>query len=177
VRYPWLPAFRIEDLDDRWATAPSTAGIYVISCGKPVRRAARNDPAGIIYVGQSSCIRERLWTYWYAQHEASGVLWDLPEVARALFGNHIRTTKEVDIVLGKSIVWVSTPIPQTRLDAAERAVLFSYTLLYGELPPLNSTLPGRWNTRPTASSLRWGKQALDAKRLTLRSGRGRRESS
>ena len=163
MRYPWLPSFRIQDLDDDWDDAPATGGIYVISCGKSIRRLGGVDAAGIIYVGQSLCLRDRLWTYWFAQHEASGMLWDLPEVAGAIFGRRLRSSQSVDPLLGRSIVWVSAPIPRTRVDAAERAVLYSYTLRYGEPPPLNSTLPGRWTSRPSPSSLKWGMQASGCK--------------
>lgn len=159
--YPWLEPFRIADLDEGWHLAPSLAGIYIVSCGRPVRRVAGVDRSGIIYVGKSHCVRDRLWAYWYAQHEASGAMWDLPELAAALFGRRVQDSKAVGPLLGDSIVWVSTPLPRTRLDVAERAVLFAYTLRYGEPPPLNSILPGRWTARPPQQHLRWARRGLD----------------
>src|SRR5438876_11941230 len=100
MNYPWLPAFKIKDLEDGWDEAPATAGIYVISCGTPIQRLGSIDQAGIIYIGQSLCLRDRLWAYWYAQHEASGMLWDLPEVAGAIIGRRLRSSKSVDPFLG-----------------------------------------------------------------------------
>ncbi len=169
MRYGWTEAFRIDALDHGWDDAPSTAGVYVISCGRPLRRVGGIDPTGIIYIGQSLCVRDRLWTYWEAQHQASGMLWDMPEVARAIFGGPVHAN--IDKLLGASLIWASTPIPRARLDDAERAVLFSYTLRYGEPPPLNATLPGRWTKRPAPANLKWAMQGLDPKRLTKRSTR------
>ena len=158
--FPWSEPFFIESLDDGWENAPSTAGIYVIGCGRPLSRVGRLDPAGIIYVGKSRCLRDRLWTYWDAQHEASGILWDIPQIAEALFGTQVRAVTDVEALIGRSIVRVSTPIPDQDLGAAERAVLYAYTLRFGELPPLNATLPGRWTQAPTTVALHWAEQGL-----------------
>ncbi len=168
MRYAWTRTFRVSDIHDGWEDAPSDAGVYVISCGRPLRRVRGTDRARVIYVGRSLCVRDRLWTYREAQHEASGMLWDMPEVARAVFGSSVRGLRDVDRASASSLVWVATPVPRTRLDAAERAVLFAYTLRFGEPPPLNANLPGRWSRRPSARQLRWALQALDAKRLTSR---------
>jgi hypothetical protein len=157
----------IESLDKGWEQAPSTAGIYVIGCGRPLSRVGSRDPAGIIYVGKSRCLRDRLWTYWEAQHEASGILWDIPQMAGALFGTHDRAVTDVDALIGRSIARVSTPIPSQDLDAAEHAVLYAYTLRFGEPPPLNATLPGRWRRAPTTAELRWAEQGLDPQRLAV----------
>ena len=59
------------------------------------------------------------------------------------------------------------PIPPHDLDVAERAVLYAYTLRFGEPPPLNAALPGRWMTAPTAEKLRWAEQGLDPKWLAV----------
>jgi hypothetical protein len=169
MHFPWLPAFRIADLDQGWGKAPRRAGVYIVSCGRPVQRAGSVDRAGIIYVGKSFCIRDRLWSYWYARHVASGALWDMPELAQVLFGGRVHTQEAVDAVLGESLVWVSTPIPRRRLVPAERAILFAYTLRFGEPPPLNSSLPGRWTVRPPDPHIRWALYGIDPKRLTSRS--------
>jgi len=165
--FPWGEPFCIESLYDRWDTAPSTAGIYVIGCGRPLNRVGRLDPAGIIYVGKSRCLRDRLWTYWYVQHEASGILWENLQLAEALFGKPVRAVTDVVLLIGQSIARVSTPIPPHDLDVAERAVLYAYTLRFGEPPPLNAALPGRWMTAPTAEKLRWAEQGLDPKWLAV----------
>jgi hypothetical protein len=170
MHFPWGEPFYIASLDDEWETAPSTAGIYVIGCGRPLNRVGGRDPAGIIYVGKSLCVRDRLWTYWDAQHEASGILWVNLQIAEALFGTPVRAVTDVEALLGRSIVRVSTPIPPHNLDAAERAVLYAYTLRFGEPPPLNATLPGRWRQAPKAEELRWAEQGLDPKRLQMLCG-------
>lgn len=167
--FAWREPFFIESLDDEWEAAPSTAGIYIIGCGRPLSRVGGLDPAGIIYVGKSICLRDRLWTYWEAQHEASGILWNIPQIAGALFGTDVCTGAEVEPLIGRSVARVSTPIPPNNIDAAERAVLYAYTLRFGELPPLNATLPGRWEEVPTTDELRWAEQGLDPKPLSVSS--------
>ena len=121
---------------------------------------SRLDPAGILYVGQSLCLRDRLWNFWYAQHEASGILWDIPQVARAIFSTPVCTSREVDPLIASMMVRVATPIPHKMLNQAERAVLYAYTLRFGEPPPLNSCLPDRWSKAPKTGALRWAEKGL-----------------
>src|SRR5262249_48018763 len=109
MNFPWCEAFFIESLEEGWENAPSTAGIYVIGCGRSLNRVGRLDPGGIIYVGKSRCLRDRLWIYWEAQHEASGLLWDIPQIAGALFGMHDHAVPDVAKLIGRSIARVSTP--------------------------------------------------------------------
>jgi len=171
MRYPWNPTFRIRELVDGWDDSPSDAGVYVISCGRSLKRVGGIDRAGITYVGKSLCLRDRLWTYWEGQHEASGMFWDMPGLARAIFGPAIRRSGDIDRALGSSLVWVASPIPREALSAAERAVLFAYMLRFLEPPPLNATLPERWGGRPPDLHLSWAAQGLDPRRLALQSTR------
>jgi len=61
----------------------------------------------------------------------------------------ICTPDDVENSLGKLTVTYSTPIKKEQLDDAERALLFTYTNRFGEAPPLNLSLPQRWEDSPT----------------------------
>lgn len=160
MNFRWCEPFLVKSLHDRWESAPGTPGVYVISCGRPLRRVGAVDSAGILYVGKSLCLKDRLWSYWEVQHEASAILWEIPQIASMIFAAGVRRRRDVERLIGSSMVRVATPIRQEFLDEAERAVLYAYTLRFGEPPPLNSTLPGRWTATPKKTALRWAEQGL-----------------
>lgn len=160
VNFFWCEPFRVDSLYDEWETTPSTPGVYVVSCKRRLPRVGGVDPAGILYIGKSRRLRNRLWDFWEAQHEASGILWDIPQVARAIFSTSVGTSLEVDPLIGSVMVRMATPILHEMLDQAERAVLYAYTLRFGEPPPLNSCLPGRWTKSPNKNLLRWAEKGL-----------------
>jgi hypothetical protein len=161
VNAPWLKPFRIEELDDNWNKMPSTPGVYIIFSKKRLQRVGGVEPAGILYVGKSGILRNRLWQFWDARHPASGLLWDHPKVASKIFGKKLTRKKDVDPFLGNLIVRVATPIRGKRkLEAAEKALLFAYMNRFGELPPLNFSLPGHWDKAPGRRELRWAEEGL-----------------
>jgi len=156
----WRNPFLVETLDEGWNDAPSSPGIYVISWGKPINRLAKTDHKGIVYIGKSKILRNRLWRFWYAQHPASGFLWENPDVASKLTGKKCRNHKDVENILGRFTVKVATPIDKNLLESAERAVMYAYVKTYGELPPLNFSLPKRWSNLPKDKDINWGKVGL-----------------
>lgn len=151
----WSMPFLIESLDDKWDEAPSTPGIYVISYKKPINRLAKPDPKGIVYIGKSKKLRNRLWQFWYAQHPASGFIWENPDIASKLTGKKLKKQKDVENILGSFSVKVAAPINKNILDIAERAVMYAYIRIYGELPPLNFSIPKRWNNVTKEKDIKW----------------------
>jgi hypothetical protein len=156
----WRSSFLIEILYEGWDDAPSTPGIYVITSGKPINRLAKTDPRGIVYIGESKNLRNRLWSFWYAQHPASGFLWENPDLASKIIGKKCKSHEDVENILGHFTVKVATPIHKDSLDSAERATLYAYIKTYGELPPLNFSLPERWSVLPRDKDLNWGNAGL-----------------
>jgi len=156
----WRSPFIINFLETHWDDMPSKSGIYIIWCGRSIPRAGAVDKKGILYVGKSSNLRNRLWDFWYANHPASGMLWAYPKIATTILKKTCRNKKDVEYYLGKLTVRVAYPMPKAMLEVGERAVLYAYFLRFGELPPLNSSLPKRWREIPSASNLRWASRGL-----------------
>jgi hypothetical protein len=120
---PWQRPFRLSILYEDWEDAPTYSGVYIISGDKEIPRIAGTDKAGILYVGKSTKLRDRLWGFWDASHVASSYLWDDLKLAGLVLG--VKTLSR-----------------------------------YGELPPLNATLPNRWSKRLNARLLRWAKSGF-----------------
>ena len=71
-----------------------------------------------------------------------------------------KTDNKKSQLIESCIVRVATPIPHEELYDAERAVVYAYALRFGEPPPLNSTLPGRWTKAPNIMALKWAERVL-----------------
>lgn len=150
----------LEDLENSWDSYPETCGVYLIMRSKAVPRVGGTDKMNIIYIGKSKNIRSRLWAFTYGNHTASDFLWTHPTMAAIVLNKPIRSVSDVENNLPKLEAKYSTPINETLLDVAERALLFAYIECYGEAPPLNLVLPKRWDKPPSSDERRWAEQAL-----------------
>ena len=139
---------------------PSTPGVYVVRTNSSLRRVGGTDRAGILYVGRASSLRIRIWNFWKADHTASGFLWTYPGIAQLVLNGRIRTVSDVERELGKLTVRFATPVHRQQLGRAERALLFAYVTEFGEAPPLNLSLPKRWDGTPSAADRRWAEKGL-----------------
>lgn len=157
----WGKPFRLDSLDPGWEAAPKKAGVYVVYNGKMIPRIGGTDKKGILYIGKSGVLRDRLWNFWYANHPASGFLWTYPIMAKLILKKPCTTSKQIENLLGDFNIVVSTPIPKPMLRQAERAAMHAYYLRYGELPPLNFSFPMKWDEPPKKDLLRWAGGMLD----------------
>jgi hypothetical protein len=145
---------------DKWESFPRTPGVYVVYSGRPIHRLRGVDSRGILYIGKSTGVRDRLWEFYYIHHPASAFLWVHLPVARIVLGSKMTSKKAVEVALGKLAVRVATPLARIEVDRAERSLLFAYMYEYGESPPLNLTLPGRWKKRPSGRGLQWARSGI-----------------
>lgn len=127
---------------------------------RPIPRIGGIDNTSVVYIGKAKNLRNRLWGFWKANHSASGFLWTHPTMAHIVLDKPIRSVSDVEKYLGKLRVRYSTPIDEFLLDDAERALLFAYIQCFGEAPPLNLSLPRRWDELPPAYHLRWAEKGL-----------------
>ena len=160
MRTRWSDPVVVEAFDDEWDSMPRTPGVYVVRTERPIPRIGGLDRAGILYIGRASNVRNRLWSFWDANHTASGFLWTHPGIARLVLGGRVRTVTDVEKQLGRLTVRYATPVHGRQLGRAERALLFAYINSFGEAPPLNLSLPKRWDGTPVASDLRWAERGL-----------------
>ena len=160
MKTPWLNSFVVKDLDENWDNTSSKPGVYIIKCGKNISRAGGTDSLGILYIGKSLKLRNRLWQFWYCHHPASGFLWKHPKVSTSISGKALHNKTDVENYLGNLTVRVATPVKRKLIDNAERAVLYEYLFRFGELPPLNFSLPKRWKDAPSKSELLWASKGF-----------------
>jgi hypothetical protein len=156
----WGKPFRLDTLDAGWDEAPRKAGVYVVYTGKTIHRAGGLDRKGILYIGKSLVLRNRLYNFWYVQHPASGLLWTYPKLTQLILKETCKTKSQVeDLIVGLKVV-VATPIPKSLLDHAERSAMYAYFSHYGELPPLNFHFPMKWTESPDKNLIHWGEKML-----------------
>ena len=150
------------DDDDIWNSLPASAGVYVIMRDSAIPRIGGVDDMGIIYIGKSENLRERLWKFWTVKnHIASDFLWTHPTLAQAILNSkHIKKAEDVEKYLGKIKARYCAPIDRDFLEEAERTLLFTYIEHFGEAPPLNLSLPRRWHQLPAKRELRWAQEGL-----------------
>jgi hypothetical protein len=157
----WSEPFRLDSLDEGWDDAPRRAGVYVVYNGKTIQRAGGPDKKGILYIGRSAVLRNRLWGLWYVNHPASWFLWTYPKMASLILDEPCNGKDKVCNLVGTFNVTAAAPIPKGLLNQAERAAMHAYCLCYGELPPLNFSFPMKWLKAPSKELLRWGEKMLD----------------
>jgi len=155
----WQRPFRLNKIDDEWDKAPSFPGVYIISLNKQIHRVGGIDKAGILYIGKSRTLRDRLWEFWNTDHDASAYLWENPRIASKVLGFRRLSSQQLERHLGNLKARIAR-IPLNELASAEEALLYAYVMNYGELPPLNFSFPRRWEGKPDARLLRWAKTGL-----------------
>lgn len=156
----WSTPFRLDSIDDGWDDTTQEAGVYVIYTGKTMQRAGGADKKGILYIGKSEVVRNRLLRFWNVEHPASWFLWTYPNMAKLILKEPCTRKKQVENLIGTFNIMVATPIPKRLLGHAERVAMHAYCLRYGELPPLNFSFPMKWIDPPNKGFLRWGEGML-----------------
>ena len=160
MRSPWYRPIVLETLDSSWDSSPATAGVYMILRDRPIPRIGGVDNMGIIYIGMATNLRERLWSFWKVKHTASDFLWTHKAIAQIVLNKPKLNVSDLKKHLGKLKVRYSTPIGEGLLDSAERALLFTYIEYFGEPPPLNMSLPKRWDRSPPSEDQEWAGKGL-----------------
>jgi hypothetical protein len=145
---------------DGWDEAPRKVGVYVVYTGKTIQRAGGPDKKGILYIGKSLVLRNRLYNFWYVQHPASGLLWTYPKLTQLILNETCNSKKKVEDLIGGFKAVVATPIPKNLLDQAEKSAMYAYFLHYGELPPLNFNFPMKWADSPEKKLIHWAEKML-----------------
>jgi len=156
----WGKPFRLDTLYENWDEAPRKAGVYVVFAGKKIYRAGGLDQKGILYIGKSLVLRNRLYNFWYVRHPASGLLWTYPKMAQLILNEPCKSKKQVEDLIGSFNVIVATPIPKNLLNHTEKSAMYAYFLHYGELPPLNFNFPLKWTEHPNKKLIHWGEKML-----------------
>ncbi len=156
----WYPTRRVESIEDNDQIVPALSGVYVISCDLIIRRIRGEDHAGILYIGKAKNLQRRLRQFWNGYHSASGFLYQHPAIANKLFRKGIKHEDDVYDNLGKLRFRTAYPIHKASLERAERAALFAYIKNFGEPPPLNLSLPKRWEEAPSTRETRWAEKGI-----------------
>jgi hypothetical protein len=164
MRAPWSDSVTVCSVYEQWDSWPSTPGVYIIRTAHSIPRIGGTDKTGILYIGKASTLRFRIWHFWKANHTASGFLWNHQDIARVVLNSGIRSVTQVEEQLGRLTVRYATPLYAQQIARAERALLFSYIRLFGEAPPLNLSLPGRWDSAPSSQDLRWAEVGMQKRR-------------
>jgi hypothetical protein len=155
----WIP-FESLDNEQQWNKLNSAPGVYIIRRKKPIQRIGGQDNKGIMYIGKSPDLAIKLDDFWNAVHPASATLWEIVPMAKIFLGDEIRDSQDIISSLSQLLIKVALPIKSYQLDEAERSVFFAYLWHFGELPPLNFSIPGgRWENQ-SVEGIAWGEKAI-----------------
>lgn len=156
----WQTPFKVNLIEQRLGKFAEKPGIYIISIARHISRIGETDEKGILYIGSSLNIGNRLNQFWNAEHPASGVLWVHLPLAQLIFRKEIETRSDVEKLIEDLEIRVAVPVKRHQLREAERVALFAYMFRFGELPPLNFNIPGgRWE-KPEQKALAWGERGI-----------------
>ena len=160
MRGTWQSPLQLSAIGERGDSDLATrSGIYVVSTTRPLNRVLASDPAGILYIGKASNLRSRLRSFLYGSHGATGFLWTYPAIRRAVLCASSESEPDCQSALESGFVRCAF-VAQVSLSRAEQIALFAYYQQFGEFPPLNSSMPNRWNP-PTSAQLLWAAPAFE----------------
>jgi hypothetical protein len=155
-----LPVF-LGKLKHDWSSLlPVAGGVYLVKTGRPIGRVLGTDPTGILYIGKSLNLQNRVWAFPYGNHSASGFLWQDPTIRMKILNASSASEEDCGTALAGCFTCIAAPVPEPDVDRAEHAVLFAYFRRFGEFPPLNFSAPDRWRS-PTAEDVEWAAQGLN----------------
>lgn len=140
---PWIPLNAETPWNPRWGIyrvrLMDSSGVRV-----PIPRIGSVDPEGVLYIGRSGyshsktdrSLGRRLWEFYnHGSHSGAGTWWQVKAVLD-LLNRWPGRTLEVSVV----------ELPDALIDDAESQALREYFSAFGELPPCNSSFPGKWTT-------------------------------
>lgn len=160
IKSPWLEPAILQSIKDDWDSSPETAGVYIIMRDRPIPRIGGIDKTGVLYIGKAKNLRDRLWDFLEQHHIVTAFLWEHPAIAEIVLNKRIPNLKGMGKHLAELEVRYSTPISEDLLDRAERTLIFTYIQQFGEPPPLNMSLPKRWEQLPPSLDREWAEKGL-----------------
>src|SRR5271169_3872450 len=84
-------------------------GVYVISTGSKINRILGTDPAGVLYIGKSQNIQDRVWAFVYGNHVASAFLWEFRSIRERIL--NACSNRAADCVRALESCFVRTAVP------------------------------------------------------------------
>ncbi len=157
----WSKWIKLSYIEDAKNSFPETPGIYIIKRVNAISRVGGIDRCGILYIGKSKNLRSRVRQFWRCEHTASGFLYtSKPEIGTLVFGKRCKSKDDIDEQFYSLYVKCAAPVSLKSLERAERAVLYAYVKKFGEAPPLNLSIPERWNNEPRKADLDWSKSGI-----------------
>jgi hypothetical protein len=157
---PWYPSCLLNSSEEDYSDIPNKPGVYIISNRKIIGRVGGDDRKGIVYIGKSKNLRQRVKSFWNGNHTAGGYLHEHPVIAGKIMKMKIISGNDVDKGIGKLKIRYATITNLEELELAERAVMFPYIRRFGEPPPLNLNMPRRWDRMPSLRHLRWAEKGI-----------------
>lgn len=160
TKQSWSEPFKICSFDEDWEQSEKTPGVYIIRKAGSIQRVGGVDKTGILYFGKAIKLRSRVYGFLKKHHQASYFLYESPAIARLVLNGKIKDHTDVKEHLKKLTVRFATPLRADQLNRAERALFFSYIKLFGEAPPLNLSIPSRWEVEPSSQDLHWAEEGI-----------------
>lgn len=154
----WSAVKKLKTVDYDWESWSQSSGIYIVSYGQSVNRIFGCDEAGILYIGKAKNLRDRVHQFYRSDHNVSWFLYNHRDIARKYMSKEIKDfddEKEMAPYVGELNIRYAEAESESQAEYLERVAIFSYLKLFGEVPPLNSSIPNRYDKPPTQNEMEW----------------------
>ena len=163
MNYPnWTEPRHLDEWISTAKKYENVPGVYVLMTdGKPINRAFCEDVNGILYIGYSKNIRDRVRSIRTNNHQVTWYMKNNLNMANYFISPEIKKDRSnIRQYVEKLKVTVATVSDcKEKAKSMECSALLSYVHLYGETPPLNSALPKKWEFKSLKTKeIDWFKQ-------------------
>jgi hypothetical protein len=155
--YPdWSETTQLDERINNSKRYSEQSGIYILSTtSKPIQRAMGEDTSGILYIGKSKNLKSRISGLRSSNHNATWFLFNNRALARFYIDKNINDSEAMKPFVGKLNITLANSNEMYSESVLESIALFSYVMRFGEMPPLNSALPKRWEHESNELDMKW----------------------
>jgi|GEM_PF-5116333 len=152
----WIKNKKLSTVNSEWSRWSESSGIYIVSRDSPVDRVFEQDSSGILYIGKAKNLRERVHQFYRSDHNASWFLYCHRDLARKYISSEITDHEEkVAPYVGQLNISYAEANDEAHAEEIERVAIFSYVKKFGEVPPLNNSIPDRYSEPPNDVQVKW----------------------
>ena len=139
----------------------NSPGVYVIQTLSNIGRFLGSDTRGIVYIGESNDVKRRVDNFRTSDHQATDFFFQNKSLARRFLSNDINEENipKMSSFVGRLYVRHLIAEGEAKAKEIEKALLFAYVFEFGEVPPMNNSLPKRDET-PSKTVTDWYRKQL-----------------
>jgi hypothetical protein len=122
---------------------------------------AGTDNSGLLYIGKAKVLRERVHQFIRSDHNTSWFLYNHRDLAEKYLSSEILDSeKRLLPYFGELNLKYVECESERQAEEVERISIFSYVKIFGETPPLNSSIPDKYSGGPSLEEISWFEEII-----------------